>query len=338
MSKLIHSLSFRDFTFWKVIGLAILLLAPVHVYADDDDDDDESKPRLTMEQAMERVQEVLQAPPSDKGADTCLKCHDEDNEYPVFPMFKTKHANAMDSRTPFAGDQCETCHGPGGNHQERARGDEEKAPILNFGKDAWTPAKVQNQRCLTCHENHQRIEWQGGSHEFNDVACASCHRIHVARDPMLVRKQQASVCFSCHVNQRARFMMPSHHPVREGQLACSECHNVHGDTGADLQLASVQREKCTGCHAEKRGPFLWEHEPAAEDCTLCHATHGSVFPALLKKRPPQLCQQCHAQAGHPSVSYNGSTIPTVFLGVKGCLNCHANTHGSNHPSGASALR
>lgn len=303
------------------------------------DDDEVSKPKLTAEQADLVFQQVMQAPKTEKGADSCLKCHDEDNDYPVMPIFKTRHANVYDSRTPFAHDnQCESCHGPGGEHEKEARGDEVKAPILAFGQEAWTPVKEQNARCLSCHQNHQRIDWTGSSHEFNQIACAACHDIHVARDPVMDRKQQSTVCFSCHVNQRAKFMQVSHHPVREGQMKCSECHNVHAENGTGLKIAATLREKCTSCHAEKRGPFLWEHQPASEDCTVCHVSHGANFPALLKKRPPQLCQQCHAQAGHPSVSYNGSKIPSIYLGVKGCLNCHSNTHGSNHPSGASALR
>ena len=43
---------------------------------------------------------------SQKGADTCIKCHDEDTEYPVLDIFKTKHAMKADARTPFATLQC----------------------------------------------------------------------------------------------------------------------------------------------------------------------------------------------------------------------------------------
>ena len=310
------------------------------LHAADDDEDLEDTPRvkMTQEQAQLAVEGVLSAPSAEKGADSCLKCHDEDNEYPVMPLFKTRHAVATDPRSPFANDQCESCHGPGGEHEKKVKGDEQKAPIINFGKDAWTPPEAQNARCLTCHQNHQRIEWQGATHEFNDVACASCHKVHVARDPVMDSRGQAEVCYSCHASQRAKFHQLSHHPVGEGQMTCSECHNVHGEDGTGLMVAASVREKCTSCHAEKRGPFLWEHAPASEDCTLCHVTHGSNLPALLKKRPPQLCQQCHAPAGHPSVSYDGSRIPSPFLGVKGCLNCHSRMHGTNHPSGVSPLR
>lgn len=313
------------------------LVSPL-LYAADDDEPKAPKVRLTAEQADEAVQSVLQAGPSKKGADSCLKCHDEENEYPVMPIFKTRHATATDPRSPFANEQCEACHGPGGEHEKEPKGDNAKAPIINFGKNAWTPAKDQNARCLTCHQNHQRIKWQGSTHEFNDVACAACHKIHVAKDQVLTRQDQAEVCFSCHINQRANFHQASHHPVLEGQMGCNECHDVHGENGTGMMVMATAREKCTSCHAEKRGPFLWEHEPAAEDCTLCHSTHGSNLPALLKKRPPQLCQQCHAQAGHPSVSYDGSRIPSPFLSVKGCLNCHSNMHGTNHPSGVSPVR
>ncbi|MET0068077.1 MAG: DmsE family decaheme c-type cytochrome [Candidatus Thiodiazotropha sp.] len=321
-----------------LLTLFLLLLSISPLLEAADDASMTGHPRMTLEEAQQTVERVLSAQPSKKGADTCLKCHDEDNEYPVMPLFKTRHAVAADPRTPFANEQCETCHGPGGEHQVDTREGEVKPPILNFGRKAWTPVKDQNDRCLTCHQNHQRIEWQGSTHEFNEVACADCHRIHVARDPVLQHADQSQVCFDCHANQKAKFFQASHHPVREGQMTCSECHNVHGEDGSGLKIAATMREKCTACHAEKRGPFLWEHEPAAEDCTLCHASHGSNFQALLKKRPPQLCQQCHAPAGHPSVSYNGSRIPSQFLSVKGCLNCHSQMHGTNHPSGVSPLR
>ena len=329
----------KQLAFWLSLLIALWVVTPVLLAADDEEATSHApKVRMTMEEAEQAVQAVLNAAPSKKGADTCMKCHDEDNEYPIMPLFKTRHAVATDPRTPFANEQCESCHGPGGDHQVDTKEGEKKPPILNFGKDAWTPAKDQNERCLACHQNHQRIEWKGSSHEFNEVACASCHKIHVKHDPVLERSEQPKVCYSCHSNQQAKFFQASHHPVREGQMSCSECHNVHGEDGTGLMVTTEIRQKCTSCHAEKRGPFLWEHEPAAEDCTICHASHGSNLPALLKKRPPQLCQQCHAPAGHPSVSYNGSRVPSQFLSVKGCLNCHSQMHGTNHPSGVSPLR
>ena len=319
--------------------------APLLGLAADEEEEAPTRPQFTAEEADAAAQHLLESDKySRKGADTCLKCHDEDNVPPIFPIFKTKHAVLADARTPFAHHQCETCHGPGDEHATaRVKGDELRPPMLNFGVKAWTPVRVQNGKCLECHQTHQRIEWKGSVHEFNDVPCAGCHTIHVADDPVLERSQQPAVCYKCHARERAQFYQFSHHPVREGQMACTECHNVHGGKGADLLVKADVREKCTSCHAEKRGPFLWEHPPVAEDCMLCHRPHGSSQPALLTKRPPMLCQECHSQDDHPSVQYDGSTVPPLGLGsrfvvLRACLNCHSQVHGSNHPSGVTLAR
>ena len=127
--------------------IALSTAAPL-LHAADDEDDDE-RVSMTLEEAEATVQQVLQAAPTTKGADSCLKCHDEDNDYPIMGLFKTRHATVADPRSPFANEQCESCHGSGGEHMKKAKRGQPKAPIFNFGKDAWTPAKEQNARCLT---------------------------------------------------------------------------------------------------------------------------------------------------------------------------------------------
>ncbi len=298
-------------------------------------------PRKSAEDLDAAALALRQAPYSKAGAETCLSCHDEDSEFPVLPLFRTKHAVKGDARAPFGHDnkQCETCHGAGGTHAKAKKTDKRAGNIINFGKKAWTPVREQNEKCLTCHQTHQRISWKGSSHEFGNVACASCHSVHVAKDPVLSKSGQSGVCFDCHAKEQAKFQQASHHPVREGQMVCTDCHDVHGEKGTGALIKASAREKCTSCHAEKRGPFLWEHAPAAEDCNLCHTPHGSNHAALLKKRPPLLCQECHSPAGHPSGRYDGSKVAgSAFLGVKGCVNCHSQVHGSNHPSGVTQLR
>jgi len=279
---------------------------------------------------------------SKKGADTCLKCHDEDNEYPVMPIFKTKHGERNDPRSPMATLQCETCHGPVGNHKKRARKGKKKAPIRAFGPKAWTPVAEQNGVCLDCHNDRNRMNWPGGAHKNDSMACASCHVIHARQDPMRDGQSQSQKCMSCHLKQRAEFNRTSAHPVRFGKMRCSQCHNPHGSFSENLIQGTYINGLCYTCHAEKRGPFLWPHAPVAEDCTLCHSPHGSLHPALLKKRPPLLCQSCHAASGHPSTAYSGSGLPSgspnQFLLSKSCLNCHSQVHGSNHPSGVKLLR
>jgi DmsE family decaheme c-type cytochrome len=331
--------------------LALLLglgLSTSAVSAKEDKEDKASKTSSSLisqwspEEKDSAVQTALQSKKSKDGVETCVNCHDAESTFPIYPLFNTKHAVKADARSPFGHDnaQCETCHGPGNTHAKVKKSDKRAGNIINFGKKAWTPVKDQNERCLTCHSTHQRLAWKGSTHEFNDVACASCHKVHVAKDPILDRREQSKVCFDCHANQQAKFFQASHHPVREGQMACTECHDVHGEKGSGLMVKANSRQMCVKCHAEKRGPFLWEHAPAAEDCGLCHDPHGANQPALLKQRTPQLCQQCHSPGDHPSLSANGSRLAagSQLIGVKNCMNCHSAVHGSNHPSGMTQLR
>jgi DmsE family decaheme c-type cytochrome len=279
---------------------------------------------------------------SKKGADTCAKCHDEDNEFPVYSIYKTKHAQTADQRSPFAGLQCETCHGPGADHAKPKPKGEKQAPIGTFGTKSKRSVREQNRICLDCHKGEDRVSWHSSAHEAGGVACSNCHQIHIAHDPALDTRAQPEVCYRCHKTARAQFLKPSKHPVRFGKMACSDCHQAHGSSArASLKHPTVN-QACYGCHSEKRGPLLWEHAPVTEDCTICHSAHGSVQPALLKKRAPLLCQQCHSHAGHPSIPRDKDDLPvntpSVFLLSGSCTNCHSQVHGSNHPSGIKLMR
>ncbi|MDH3451217.1 MAG: DmsE family decaheme c-type cytochrome [Gammaproteobacteria bacterium] len=277
---------------------------------------------------------------SEKGADTCLVCHTEAWPYPIFPIFKTKHANRADKRTPFAGLQCEACHGPGAKHA----GSGDKTAISSLKSNSPVPPAERNKVCLGCHSGNARTGWIASTHESNNLACTDCHRIHAERDPVLAKSTQVDVCYKCHKKQRADFHKPSAHPVRSGQMTCNECHSPHGSSAVAMLVKPTVNQTCYTCHAEKRGPFLWEHAPVAENCTLCHSPHGSARPSLLTKTPPLLCQQCHTVAGHPSVARTGAALPGAggvgagFVLAGSCTNCHSQVHGSNHPSGVKLMR
>ncbi len=265
---------------------------------------------------------------SKKGADGCLMCHKKNEQ--VMAIFKGVHGSTNSSKSPMAGLQCEACHGPQGKHNRGG-----KEPMIQFGADAPIPAAKQNSVCLSCHQDGERMAWHSSTHNLEEVACASCHKVHTDKDPILDRHTEVDTCTACHSRQKADMNKRSSHPLKWADMSCTDCHNPHGSMSeAALNQVSVN-DNCYQCHAEKRGPFLWEHAPVTEDCSLCHNPHGSVNEGMLTNRAPQLCQQCHTNP-HSGNSINGK--PSVFTSGQSCLNCHSQIHGSNHPAGKALQR
>lgn len=280
----------------------------------------------------------------------CTKCHDENDNASVLAIGKTKHGVRADGRTP----SCTSCHGESSTHVNKPEGVKDRPrPQRSFGKNSVTPAAVRNQACLSCHDKDaKRSHWEGSAHQSRDVACSSCHQVHTAHDKVRDKRTQPEVCFSCHKEQRTQVNKPSHHPIIEGKMSCSDCHNPHGSVGPKLMKRDSVVETCYSCHMEKRGPFVHNHEPVSEDCSNCHNPHGTVTESLLKARPPFLCHQCHTPHGANIPSLTGRTIgnntpgnttvagastsagksPINITQGRGCLNCHTQVHGTNNPA------
>jgi len=264
---------------------------------------------------------------------TCLTCHGSDPR--VTAILQSPMAVMGDPRTPFAQGGCQTCHGESTDHVHMKAA----YPQIVFSGPHASPVSVRNGVCLTCHENGLRMNWRGSPHQLNDIACTNCHTVHSAHDPVLVKITQPAKCFTCHAEQRADSFKFSHHPIREGKVVCSDCHNPHGSPGPHMLKEFTVNEVCYTCHMEKRGPLLWEHEPVRENCLNCHTPHGSTQARLLIERPPYLCQECHAENTHQSIPLGGQNLPgqiaaNIRLMARGCVNCHSNIHGSNSPNGA----
>ncbi len=278
---------------------------------------------------------------SQKGADTCIACHDGAE---TLAIFQTRHGVPTDPRSPFGQNQlqCEACHGPGGDHSPRVRRGQDRPALTSFGADDETGIDTQNSLCLNCHDGEVGYGWHSGPHNVEEIACADCHVSHAPKDAVLQTSTQPEVCYDCHQLQRSETLKAFSHPFFEGKMACSGCHSPHGDTVATTFARQTLNDTCYECHAEKRGPYLWEHAPVSEDCSLCHAPHGSNHPGMLTSRAPLLCQSCHSQSDHPSVPYQDDGLagitPSRFLLGESCLNCHSQSHGSNHPSGSKLLR
>jgi DmsE family decaheme c-type cytochrome len=94
-------------------------------------------------------------------------------------------------------------------------------------------------------------------------------------------------------------------------------------------------DNCYRCHAEKRGPVLFEHPPVKENCLNCHSPHGSMHESMLVAKQPRLCHNCHINSRHPS---EPRVATNRFVFNKSCVNCHSEVHGSNHPGGVRQIR
>jgi DmsE family decaheme c-type cytochrome len=248
------------------------------------------------------------------GADECTACHDQ-----------------VEGHAPIAayhGD-CESCHGPGERHAES-----EDVADIRF---------PSSEDCLACHEASRttHLSWSTGEHERSGVMCSDCHNPH-SREPHLLRQPRqvnfphadadTQLCVSCHADVASRLSLPSHHPVREGMLSCTDCHAPHGDRRTALGGGTAL---CSGCHQDHAGPWVFEHAPVAEDCTLCHNPHGTATVNLLDTNQPALCLSCHSTpdswhlrvgAALPVGSPINGTVASAFY--TRCTDCHGAIHGS----------
>ena len=290
--------------------------------------------------------------------EVCTLCHNASWPKPIFSIYQTAHGNKADSRAPG----CQNCHGASDGHRQNPGA---VSPDVVFGAKSkhLSNADTRNTSCLNCHNTAvlPRANWAGSQHENAGVACTSCHNIHAPEQAVIARATQAKVCIACHKTQQAQIQRISSHPLAvtgigsPPKMVCSDCHNPHGSTGPNLLAKNTVNETCYGCHAEKRGPFLWEHAPVPDNCVNCHTPHGSTNAPLLKMRVPFLCQECHSGdhgaqinsganlAGGDVTTANGALGPGASatraqLAARACLNCHVLIHGSNHPAGAKRQR
>lgn len=287
-----------------------------------------------------------------KGDAKCTRCHDAEDDYPVLDIAKTRHGGSAG----VSGLTCTSCHGDSRAHLDNPGGKADRPkPDRVFGKKgAGTPADQRSQACLACHAADRHLAfWDSGRHKKNDVACDSCHVIHEAKNTPLrkdnptispfvttTRQLQYETCAACHKQIRSQLLKPSHHPIVEGKLACTSCHNPHGALSPFMVKGESVNQLCTGCHADKRGPFMWQHSPVEENCLTCHNSHGSIHTKLLNQRVPNLCQECHNAGDHAGVPYGGNRgfggtaadAPNLRFIGRACLNCHTNIHGSNAPA------
>ena len=205
---------------------------------------------------------------------------------------------------------------------------------------------VGTETCATCHEKeaqyfklstHSRISVKDIP-EGAAQGCEMCHgpgSAHVdaggGKGTMINPRKNPEVCFSCHMDKKAEFRLPFHHPVLEGKMSCADCHNLHGVDARPWTATSMEdvNEVCFKCHKDKQGPFVWEHEAMRDGCTTCHKVHGSINDKMLIARDANLCSRCHVQTNFPQIGEDDDHASRLKQGTCWSASCHNVPHGSN---------
>ncbi|MCA9192251.1 MAG: hypothetical protein KDB03_10825 [Planctomycetales bacterium] len=284
---------------------------------------EEAKPLSALEQAD------IRAASNHLGAvapQVCYRCHGS-----MARFENLAHPHQMLGQHAFT---CSTCHDPHGNIRQSTR----------------------TELCLQCHQNAPTMAWHSSTHSLAGVACTDCHNPHPntfaqqtvgiahtnisrqKRMPMSVDEPNA--CYKCHPKVYAENAMPSHHPIKEGKIVCSDCHDGHGQAQGNLNQPTLN-QVCYRCHADKQGPFVNEHAPVTQDCGICHSAHGTVANNLLHQPATFLCLRCHSGhrvgptsgahtfGGLPDTGNNAAMQQAFF---SDCTQCHSQIHGSDLPS------
>ncbi len=265
------------------------------------------------------------------GNEACLAaCHTHDRNAAV--LEESAHGQLKVEGTEMPLVNCESCHGPGS--EAIAQDYIEKhgqCDTTEFIPIRRLPAGAQALLCLKCHSSYSlgNVQyWPDGEHARNEVACQDCHKLHKGSKQKAHGKEINDLCFSCHEKTKAEFAFSSRHPVPDGIMLCTDCHDPHG-TGNQFNIKAMDMKSlCINCHGQFIGPFTFEHADLTDDCTTCHNTHGSMFPDLLTYQEPFLCLQCHT--GHTDFTDPGSPSPGFKQAFyTKCTNCHSQIHGTD---------
>ena len=225
------------------------------------------------------------------GAKVCMTCHSGQAE----SFGKTLMGRI--GKTQKGKFDCENCHGPGSAHV-KAGGGRGVGGIISFRpEDQARTSEENNAVCLNCHQRGDRTYWNGSTHETRGLMCTNCHTImkEVSRKHQLKTAVEPDTCFQCHKDRRAQMARSSHMPLREGKMACSDCHNPHGSrdrraAAGEFDQRQLLQVPCREARAVpvRTRPGARELPELSRSAWLGERVHAQDFAAAAVHRVPRL--------------------------------------------------
>ena len=270
--------------------------------------------------------------PRDEGAppmrsdqfEECATCHEEHAETFLLNPHSALESEGLAMKAG-AESSCTACHGDPTAHLDEGGGE---GNIFAFGEDELPSARSAS--CQGCHATeHPRFD--ATSHAKAGLDCTSCHGIHGDVWALFDAPKQigselqgdrvSDSCTDCHSEVFAEFEFNERHRLQEGILECTSCHNPH-EPSQRWMLGGFKQEACSTCHADKSGPWVFEHGSGrGEGCTSCHTPHGAPTRHMLTfQNVAELCYSCH-------IAVPG--FHSRFTAESQCTSCHSTIHGSH---------
>jgi len=170
--------------------------------------------------------------------------------------------------------------------------------------------------------------------QINGVSCSDCHTgtpyekqfkdrragalLHLPRlDPRQANKQ-------------------SHHPLKEGLMKCTQCHDQHGSSGPKMLKADTVMNSVSSVMPRSAGRFCG-NIAGCRNCLTCHVPHGSNHGSFYLRSRHCCVKAAMTPLDIPEHYTRFETFPGSATSGKnriiarGCLNCHSNIHGSMGP-------
>ena len=256
----------------------------------------------------------------------CLKCHDTKRKDKTIE--KVIDLNKKYIHKPVE-KNCLECHEHHGSNYKKLL----KSKDGNLGL------------CMKCHNkqkmdkkwiNYKNVKYQHGAIVGKGKKCLECHDAHASNHKNILKKDQVSVCLSCHnkpikSDEDGKIMMNMdkhlkknknwHKPISdvEKEGGCAACHNPHGSNHFSILKESYTKKFygdftkkgfiCFECHKlEKiKKQFTTKATKFRDGKVNLHFLH-------INERKGRTCRACHDEhaSKYPKLIRNY----TVFGGVK----------------------